>query len=83
MDHYIKASSLVTDELTNRKVGIHLWQPVFDHGQLYVSFSCVQSSENFKVLVMESNSQGLLTNNRISETTNSKNFFLDSKDDIN
>jgi hypothetical protein len=53
MDHYIKASSLVTDELTNRKVGIHLRQPIFDHGQLYVSFSCVQSSENFKVLVMQ------------------------------
>ena len=35
------------------KVGIYLRQPVFDHGQLYVTFSRVRSSEYFKVLVMQ------------------------------
>lgn len=57
MDHYIRLAYAMTfnksQGQTLDKVGIYLRQPVFDHGQLYVSFSRVRSSEYFKVLVMQ------------------------------
>uniref|UniRef100_A0A0L8GDI2 ATP-dependent DNA helicase n=1 Tax=Octopus bimaculoides TaxID=37653 RepID=A0A0L8GDI2_OCTBM len=37
---------------TFEKVGIHLPQPVFSHGQLYVAFSRARAMNNIKVRVM-------------------------------
>uniref|UniRef100_A0A0L8IGX7 DNA helicase Pif1-like 2B domain-containing protein n=1 Tax=Octopus bimaculoides TaxID=37653 RepID=A0A0L8IGX7_OCTBM len=40
---------------TFEKVGIHLPQPVFSHGQLYVTFSRSRAMNNIKVRVMTLN----------------------------
>jgi hypothetical protein len=47
---------------TVNHIGIDLWKPVFGHGQLYVAFSHVTSSENIKVL-FSNESGGKMTRN--------------------
>ena len=54
------------------RVGIHLLEPVFRHGQLYVAFSRATSREGVKVNVEETNSQGKLLRNRADATEEDK-----------
>jgi len=54
------------------RVGIYLPEPVFSHGQLYVSFSRATSREGVKVKVEETNNQGKLLRNRADATEEDK-----------
>ena len=58
------------------RVGIHLLEPVFRHGQLYVAFSRATSREGVKVNVEETNSQGKLLRNRADATEEDKHRVL-------
>ncbi|CAL8141391.1 unnamed protein product [Orchesella dallaii] len=46
------------------KVGIHLSEPVFGHGQLYVAFSRVRKASDVKIKVIETSEQGMLVEGR-------------------
>jgi len=46
------------------KVGIHLSEPVFGHGQLYVAFSRVRRAVDVKVAVIDTPDQGKLLEGR-------------------
>ena len=53
------SSNRETKIIINIMVGIHLPEPVFSHGQLYVAFFRATSREGVKVNVEETNNQGL------------------------
>ena len=47
---------------TLHKVGLHLQDPVFSHGQLYVALSRVRSSADVKIQIIDGPEQGKLIN---------------------
>ena len=53
-------------------VGIHLPEPVFGHGQLYVAFFRATSREGVKVNVEETSNQGKMLRNRADATKEDK-----------
>ncbi len=48
---------------TLNQVGLYLPQPVFSHGQLYVTLSRITSYQHIKVLISHDNSQDSQTKN--------------------
>ena len=55
---------------TMDKIGLYLPQPVFAHGQLYVALSRARSMDSIKVLVCNTNKQGMNTSDGKTYTVN-------------
>ncbi len=55
---------------TMDKIGLYLPQPVFAHGQLYVALSRARSMDSIKVLVCNTNKQGMNTSDCKTYTVN-------------